>query len=315
MGELEALTALRSYKNPRSGIAERFVDLALGGAASLGVLSTPLGDHQPTGWVICHSFGPEQVNLQPMEVAFARRLAAAGFSVLRYHAQGYGDSERSMESITLRSHLVDAIDAVAWFRGETGLSRVGLVGGRFGGTVAAMTAATLEAAALLLWDPVVKGDRYLRGLLRLGMAVEMAGEGRPRERARDPESLIDSGGVQVLGFPLTRALYDDVLKLDLLTEIAGFRGDSLVLQVSAAPEVSPELSRLAEHIVRSGGHCSLQVVIDAEARTFGQDRYRTMSDGGKADAQSGLSATLLAKSAAWCRSVGCADRAGAEDVR
>ena len=98
---LDALEALRSYRDPQTGIGERFVGLELGGARSVGVLSTPSDDPQPTAWLVCHGFGAEQVNLQPMEVALARALAASGFSVLRYHGQGYGDSERPSEAVTL----------------------------------------------------------------------------------------------------------------------------------------------------------------------------------------------------------------------
>ena len=41
----------------------------------------------------CPSFAMEQIHLGRMEVVMARVLAAAGFPVLRYHGQGYGDSQ------------------------------------------------------------------------------------------------------------------------------------------------------------------------------------------------------------------------------
>jgi pimeloyl-ACP methyl ester carboxylesterase len=313
---LDALEALRSYRDARTGVAERFVDLELGGASSVGVLSTPPNDPQPTAWLICHGLGAEQVNLQPMEVALARTLAASGFPVLRYHGQGYGDSERPAESVTLASHLDDAADAVRALVAETGLTRVGLIGARMGGSVAAVIAARSGLPAIALLDPVVDGDRYARSQLRLGLAVELAAEGRPRARAADPEELMDAGRLQVLGFPVGRALFDELGAFDLREEVSTFTGDALVLQVSPTAEPRPDLQALAGTIRAAGGDASLAVVGDPEARTFGQDRYRTTSDGGKADAQSSVAARLVDRTVAWCRAAGCeAPAAGTAPAR
>ena len=312
---LDTVEALGSYRDPQTGIEERFVDLVLGGARSVGVLSSPLLDGQPTAWLIAHGFGAEQVNLQPMEVALARALAAAGFPVLRYHGQGYGDSERPSEAVTLDSHLVDASDAVDALVAATGLTRVAVIGARVGGSVAAVTAARLGLPAVALLDPVVDGDRYARSLLRLGLAVELAAEGRPRDRAADPEELIDAGRFQVLGFPVGRALFDELRAFDLRAEVSAFRGDALVVQVSSSTEPRADLEALVGTIRSAGGHASMAVVADPEARTFGQDRYRTTADGGKADAQSSVAGRLVARTVAWCRAAGCEDRASGAEHR
>jgi pimeloyl-ACP methyl ester carboxylesterase len=313
---LDALEALKSYRDPRTGIGERFVDLELGGARSVGVLSTPPDDPQATAWLVCHAFGAEQVNLQPIDVALARALAASGFFVLRYHGQGYGDSTRPSESVTLRSHLDDAADAVRALIAQTGLARVGLIGAKLGGSVAAVTAARLGLPMIALLDPVVDGDRYARSLLRLGLAVELAAEGRPRGRATDPEGLIDAGRFQVLGFPVGRTLFDELRAFDLRAEVSAYPGDALVLQVSPTAQPRSDLQAMAGAIRSAGGHASLAVLVDPEARTFGQDRYRTTSDGGKADAQSSVAGRLVDRAAAWCRAAGCMDReAGARRTR
>src|SRR5438105_5545724 len=81
---------LPSYRDRRIGIEERFLQPVLAGDRTIAVLSTPLDGPRSLGWVICHSFGMEQIHLQPLEVAAARRLAAAGFPSLRFHAPGCG---------------------------------------------------------------------------------------------------------------------------------------------------------------------------------------------------------------------------------
>ena len=182
--------------------------------------------------------------------------------------------------------------------------------------MAAVTAARLGLPAIALLDPVVDGDRYARSLLRLGLAVELAAEGRPRGTAADPEHLIDAGRFQVLGFPVGRTTLDELRTFDLRAEISAYSGDAFVLQVSPSTEVRPDLEALAGTIRSAGGRASVAVVDDPEARTFGQDRYRTTADGGKADAQSSLARRLVERTVAWCRAAGCEDRAtGAPPAR
>src|SRR5439155_191024 len=127
----------------------------------VAVLSRPLERRRAVGWVICHSFAQEHYRLYRTDVAVARALASTGFLVLRYHGQGYGDSEGRMEDITLSSHLADARDAVRTMR-EQGLEAVGVIGTRFGGTIAAMVADELGAHALAVVDPVMSGREFMR---------------------------------------------------------------------------------------------------------------------------------------------------------
>src|SRR5690349_21862907 len=76
------LEDLRSFRDERLGVVERFLVPRIGGGATVAVLSTPIGPSAGMGWVICHAFGREQAYLQSLEVAAARALARAGFPVL-----------------------------------------------------------------------------------------------------------------------------------------------------------------------------------------------------------------------------------------
>ena len=121
----ERIEALRSYVDRGLGIQETFVQPLIGGGRTIGVLSGPLDSPPLGGWVVCHSFGLEQVYLQSLESALARRLAATGFAVLRFHGRGYGDSELGTEHISLRSHVDDAQDAARVLSEATGVERIG----------------------------------------------------------------------------------------------------------------------------------------------------------------------------------------------
>src|SRR5439155_562777 len=144
------------------------------GGRTVAVLSRPLGQSSSVGWVVCHSFGMEQIHLGRLDVLAARALAAAGFPVLRFHGQGYGDSEKGADAIGLSSHLAENADAVRLLQEQEGVERVGVLGARFGGMVAALVADRLDLPLMALWDPSVRGNLYIRDLLRRELLSKMA---------------------------------------------------------------------------------------------------------------------------------------------
>ncbi|MGQ0670441.1 MAG: serine aminopeptidase domain-containing protein [Actinomycetota bacterium] len=306
MAEASFLVALRSYEDPRSGIRERFLTPTLGDGRTVAVLSGPLAGEPRRGWVICHSYGLEQLNLQPLEVPLARQLAASGHSVLRYHSQGYGDSELPPEHISLRSHVDDALDAVRLLAASTSVSSVGLIGARFGGTVAAMAAEALAseeiaASALVLWEPVVDGRRYMRSLLRLGLLTELVSKGRATESAREPEDMLREAGIlDVQGFPLRLEVFEEVSAVDLAKAVFSFRGDSLVVQISKTSGERPDLQRLVSRFAEIGGTSTCEVLLDRKADKFGQPRFVGRGDGTKGDTQATLSEILVSSTLSWC---------------
>ena len=215
-----SLDGMRVWDDDRTDVRERFITPTIGGGRTVGVLATPSGRMRTTGWVVCHSFGMEQVNLQTHEVPAARALAASGFPVLRYHGQGYGDSESRPTNVGLRSHVRDAIDAAEVLVAETGVRSLAFLGARAGGAVAALTAVQLGAEGLVLWEPVVHGLPYVRALLRLAVMLQLMHGERTDEGARDPEAVMrERGFLDVQGFPLTAETYDELASLDLAERI------------------------------------------------------------------------------------------------
>lgn len=294
------LEALRSYEDPRSGIRERFLTPTIGAGRTVAVLATPIGDIGSIGWIVCHSFGQDQINLQPFEVPMARRLAASGHPVLRFHVQGYGDSELPPEHISLRSHVDETIEAARLLASTAGVARVGLVGARFGGAVAALAADELEASALVMWEPMVKGRAHMQALVRLGVMTELVNRTRTQASARDPmEVLKEDGVLDVQGFPLRREVFEEVSNANLLTELTRFRGRSLVVQVSRSSTQRPALVQLVERLRELGGDSRLEVITNGKADKFGQPRFMGRGDGTKADTQSSLADGLASATVSW----------------
>jgi hypothetical protein len=298
-----SLLQRRRFEDDRSGIAEEFLQPSLGLGKTVAVLSRPLGPPHPMGWVVCHSFGLEQIHLSRLDVTVARALSASGFPVLRYHGSGYGDSELGMEVIGLASHMDEAADAVELLREQAGVDRVGVLGARFGGTVAALVADRLDLPFMALFEPMTNGAQYMRDLLRTRLFAEMAG-GKEETGALGMDQLrhelAAQGWLDVKGLRLARQAYDDISEIDLQRDLRRFHGRALLIGVTRSGKASPALSRLSDHLRTLGGESSLAPIRHALAPQFGQFHFQT-TDGGaaKLDTQYELDEKIAENSVAW----------------
>jgi pimeloyl-ACP methyl ester carboxylesterase len=228
------------------------------------------------------------MHLSHLEAQAARALATAGFPVLRYHGQGYGDSERGMEAIGLRSHLADAADALGLLRSMTRIEQVGALGARFGGTVAALTAAAYALPFLILWEPVVRGDRLLRDHRFSSAISTMLGGRAPSD-----------------GFAPTEEAVGEIAGLDLLQELHGFRGTSLLLHLSRPAAPNAPAASLAGHLRSLGGDVTVDSIPSPGRAEFGQFHLRSFPGRkGKADVRADVDRALVRATVRWCLTLG-----------
>lgn len=284
------------------GISETFVQPRLGSGMTVGVVSRPLGMAQPLGWVICHSFAMEQIHLGRMEVGLARAISAAGFPVLRYHGQGYGDSELGMRHADLSSHVADARDAVALMAGLEGVEQVGVLGARFGGLVAGFVADEGDLPFMALVEPVTRGAQYMRDFLRTQVFFDLVGTsdngGSPgMEKLR--EAIASRGWADIRGFKLSAQAYEEISGVSLLERMRRFHGSSFVLGVSRTDRFAPGLQALTDVLRQMGGDVEQGVVQDRLASNFGQHHHRNDAGNRKTDIQFGLYQEVTSKVAAW----------------
>jgi pimeloyl-ACP methyl ester carboxylesterase len=298
---------LRSFRDPRLGITERFLTPVFDGVRTVAILSMPLGRPRALGWVLCQSYGPDQITLQGLEVPLARALSAAGFPVLRYHARGYGDSELTADHATFDMQLEDAVRAVELLCSNTGITRVGLTGIKIGATIAALTADHLSdgatpMSAIALWEPIAKGRVFTQSLLRLGLVTELVSRGRA-DGAPDPaDTLHEHGVLDVQGFPVRADAVDQMSGINLTNDLVAFRGSSLVVQVSKSVAPRPDLKALTARLEELGGDARLEVLQHPQAHKLGRPRFKGLADGRKADTQAGLSTGLIETTIGWCES-------------
>jgi pimeloyl-ACP methyl ester carboxylesterase len=297
------LRAHLRFEDGGSGLCEEFLQPELGGARTVAVLSRSRRLDRELGWVVCHSFGIEQIHLGRLEVAVARALATAGYPVLRYHGPGYGDSHAEASAVSVASHLAAAADAVAELARRARVGSVGVLGARFGGTVAALTADRLGLRAVALWEPVVRGELYMREFLRRPVFSELTG--RPSAGAstvdRYRRELAEEGRTDINGFLLSREAHDEVSAIDLIADLRRFRGRALLVAVSRSGAPGPGTGRLAQHLRGLGAQVAVEAVRDAGAGQFGEFHYRPNADrSGKVDTQLDLTRAVAGATLRWC---------------
>lgn len=141
--------------------------------------------HSPRGQgggatVICPSWGPEyQYSHRALRVT-ARRLAERGVHVLRFDYSGTGDSWGDGTDGGVERWKEDTAFAIDELKAMSGVPRADLVGLRFGARIAAAaSAARSDIRKLVLWEPVLDGQAWVRelspertGVLSTGTAPE-----------------------------------------------------------------------------------------------------------------------------------------------
>ena len=183
------------------------------GKRLFGVYDAPRGAQIRRGVVICYPIGPEYYRAHRACCAMARQIAEAGIDVLRFDCAGTGDSEGEVCDFSVADWVANVGQAADELKDMTGLSKVGIVGLRFGAALAARSAEQRnDIDRVVLWDPTLQPeacvddadyDRYapefLEGLRELGVrgpGVEPARRLLVTTAVEEQESSIPSADVR-----------------------------------------------------------------------------------------------------------------------
>lgn len=164
-------------------------------------------------------------------------LAAAGYPTLRFDYPGAGDSLDDVDdATTLRGLAASCRRAARALQSLCGARRIVLIGQGLGATLAGRLGEELDAAAVGLLAPVVRGREHLRELSVWGLALAEA-----MRLATD-----EAKPGWVAGFPMPEPLRAEIAGLDLASEIRFGRPALLVGRGKSAE------SRLAERLREQG---------------------------------------------------------------
>lgn len=224
---------------------------------------------QGLGLVYLPPFAEEMNRSRRMAALQARALATLGIDVLLLDLFGTGDSAGEFRDARWELWQEDVKAAVAWL-GERCDGRVGLWGLRLGALLAAEVAAEGAArpARLVLWQPVLSGERHLSQFLRLRVAAGMA-KGDEKETASDLRSRLSGGEMlEIAGYELAPALAESMAARKLVGILGRLQEPQAeLLEVGAAqdpgaqdpgaPNPGAATAQMLEALSRQGlPHCA-----------------------------------------------------------
>lgn len=219
-----------------SSISEKPFFFRNGGYQLFGILHRPgSASARSQGFVFCHPCFEEKLWAHRVYVGMARELARCGYPVLRFDYMGHGDSDGDFEQATVASRLSDIACAVQVLRNEAGVAGVGLLGLRFGATLAAVSADLLSGISrLVLWDPLVDGAAYMQEVLLSNLATQSAVHQKILHTREELVARMEAGhAVNIDGYGLTQALYAEASAITLL-QPHSHAGPCLVVQIGRA---------------------------------------------------------------------------------
>lgn len=159
--------------------------------------------------ILCQAIGQEYLQTHRVIYQLALLLSGAGFHVLRFDYSGCGDSEGEFEKGSIDRWAGDIHTAVVEIMQRCAQKRVYLIGLRMGATLAAKAASDCnQVAGVILWEPIVCGDRYLQELIDSQSDYLKY---FPDQIGRDVESLMTE---EIFGFPMTSRLRSELTAIN-----------------------------------------------------------------------------------------------------
>ncbi len=244
------------FEDPGAGRAEEQAYIATPGGPVFTTLVEPLGGRRRVGFLLCHSFAFEQLDLFPLELTFARQAASAGFPALYFQARGYADSGGDLRAATPHSHLQDALAAAEHLRRSSGVEAVVPVGTRLGAAVALMAADLLGSPGVVGWNAALEPGAYLDDLLKVfarsRIASKSSATGQSAGPTREQLQATLAGGedVDLFGYPLSPTCYRDAAATHPIASLE--RPPPRALLVVVNPRTEREAAEVAERLRGAG---------------------------------------------------------------
>jgi exosortase A-associated hydrolase 2 len=227
-----------------------------------GVMHSPQAATSGTAFLLCPPFGEEMLWTRLVYVNFARELARRGHPVLRFDYRGTGDSDGDFEDSTVETCLSDIRSALEVLAEKAGpVSGTGLLGLRFGATLAALAAeASPEVRRLVLWSPVLNGAAYMQELLRVNLTTQLAVYKEVRQsREALVQAMAEGKPANVDGYQITGAMFKQASSIDLLVASKCSEANCLIVQIAPKPQPSVQKDLAGLCSLYRAGHTMVSI--------------------------------------------------------
>ncbi len=197
-------------------------DFIPGRSGDLAIVSWLPPDNVEPAFALLHlpAFADEMNKSRRMVARQARIIATMGGAAFVLDPHGTGDSAGNFGEATWRGWRDDALSAWRWLRAVVGANVPALLwGSRLGALLAvdAVREGEIAPAAVLLWQPVAEGRRYIDGFLRIAELTGRTG-GRDGPSRATLRARLDGGNrIEVAGYALAPDLVRGIDAVDLAT--------------------------------------------------------------------------------------------------
>lgn len=295
--DLAVLNDLQRYDDVRTGVHEEFVSIA-GLSRSWWILSRPVVEGAPVGWVVAPSLGREQHFVSHVQAILSRALSAAGLPVLRPHRI----YDEPWDAFDVDVHGAAVSAALAALTPLTGAARGGIVAIGTGSLLAAAASASIASFPVALWEPARSGEEAVLDLARGHTALQTLG-GPEYGTVEEPEAILDrlatEGSADLRGFELTETARRALSAIDPAVALGRAGKRVLILSLSASSNPTSGASDLADRLRSAGANVALRTVQDRFAPKF----MRTLYDGDQServDIQVDIAQAAIPLTLAWC---------------
>jgi len=195
--------------------------------------------------MLCYPVGQEYMRSHWAFRQLASQVCEAGLHCMRFDYYGTGDSMGVTSDADLSQWRTDVKTCFTEFKDISGISKMSLVGLRLGATIAATAyPGSNSIQKLVLWDPVVNGSDYIKGLrdMHKSLTHRLSRLHKVRKHKETP------GEEEILGFSFSGKMIEDIEAVNLL-ETEAFSASEVCLFVS---EQSEEYVQLRNHLQSLG---------------------------------------------------------------
>ena len=214
-----------------------------------------------TGIVYVHPFAEEKNRSHSVVVKAARLFAASGIPVLRFDLSGCGDSEGDLQYSSVEDWLHDLDAAVEILHEKTGASRCLLWGLRLGAGLGLLRQqGRNDISGLILWQPVLDFSAHINQFLRQAISSEIARGGKGGIKTSPEDDLRSKGLVHVVGYPVTKLLYDSFVALGRQPSNFIPSVPTFILSISLMEQPAFVMKKYEERLQRGGTPVTFQHV-------------------------------------------------------
>jgi alpha/beta superfamily hydrolase len=217
-------------------------------------------------WVICPPFAEEEKSAHRTLVELCEQLRARGDASLFFAYRGTADSADAFENVTLAAWRDDIRAACDEACRRAPGATLGFIGLRLGASLAVGLAAEVGASRLILIEPILGGRSYVAAmsqrkklrammtqndLAQSGVAQNAETQSANAQSADAQNAKVDSAPENAKvddldGWPLSKALRDELSALDLMAQPVSQEAKTVVVQVGPREQIAPQLERFAQ---------------------------------------------------------------------